>query len=55
MWKIRPELLDPSRIEEVGDKAFAYKEAGFHCSESTIRAVWSYVIPIERYPMMCCE
>lgn len=45
MWKIRPELLDPSRIEEVGDKAFAYKEAGFHCSESIIRAVWSYVIP----------
>ncbi len=38
-----------SRIEEVANKAFAYKEEGFHCSESIIRAVWSYISPIERF------
>ena len=45
MWKLKTEFLDPSRIEEVGKKALAFKDSGFHCSESIIRAVWPYVIP----------
>ncbi len=45
MWKINEELLDADRIDKAGREALAYKDSGFHCTESLIRAVWPYVIP----------
>ena len=45
MWKIDYEKLSPTRLKEVGENALAFKDAGFHCSESLIRAVWPFAIP----------
>ena len=47
MFTIESEKLSQSRMIEVGEKALAYKESGFHCTESLLRAVWPYVLPKE--------
>lgn len=45
MWKINYDNVSSERVQEAGEKALAFKDSGFHCSESLIRAVWPYVIP----------
>ena len=45
MWKINYDKLSSERIQAVGEKALAFKDEGFHCSESLIRAVWPFVVP----------
>jgi hypothetical protein len=45
MWKIDYDKVSSERIKQVGEDALAFKEQGFHCSESLIRAVWPYVLP----------
>ncbi len=45
MWQIDTGKLSQDRIREVGENALAFKDSGFHCSESLIRAVWPMVLP----------
>jgi hypothetical protein len=37
--------LSVNRVRAVGEDALNIKNAGYHCSETLIRAVWPYVLP----------